>query len=380
MTLWKGSETVIPMSRRQWLALTVTTLVGCGGGSSSVVGLPGTGGTGIFTQGKIAGFGSVIVNGIRFDDTAAVVRVDGSDASISGLRLGMVAGVMGLLNNDDRSNAKADRIEIWSIAQGMVTAVSAVGFTVLGMTIDTGVSTVFDGLMDASTIRVGSWVKVWGLQADVSAQRWAATRLEATTPAGWIATGKVQVSGERRFLNGIELRGGAAASLRNGDLVRVQGTSDGNNLTLEVEQVDRVGVQPDPASSVELEIEGVVTASLPNGWFVLGSVEVDPSGVGSASVQIGDRIEVYGVWRGQVLEATKIEAEDEESHRLVEIEAKIEAFTSAADFVVRGQRCDASAAVVKGGQASDLGVGVKVHLKGRIDGEWLVVTEIEIGD
>lgn len=378
MTFREISETAIPVSRRRWIALAVTALAGCGGGSA-VVGLPGTGGTGIYARGKIAGFGSVVVNNIRFDDADAVVRVDGLEASGSDLRLGMVAGVTGLLN-DDQLTGKADRIEIWSIAQGVVTALSATGFTVLGMTIETTVSTVFDGFTDPSNIQIGSQVKVWGLQADATAQRWTATRIATSATAPAIATGQVHASGARRFLNDIELLGATVGSLRPGDLVRVRGAYDENDLTLQVEEVVRVGVQPDPASAIEVEIEGVVTAWLTNGHFMLGSVEVDLSRLNSVPVQIGDRIEVYGVWRGQVLEATKIEAEDEQSHGLVEIEARIEAFTSVSDFVVRAQRCDASVAVVKGGNAADLGIGVQVHLKGRIEGEWLLVTEIEIDD
>ena len=66
------------VSRRSCLALALTALAGCGGGGGGAsASLPGTGGTGIYAQGSIAGFGSVIVNAVRYDDTRASVSIDG---------------------------------------------------------------------------------------------------------------------------------------------------------------------------------------------------------------------------------------------------------------------------------------------------------------
>ena len=57
-------------TRALWLALLLT---GCGGGVES----GGTGATpASFASGPITGFGSVIVNGVRFDDSKAVVTDD----------------------------------------------------------------------------------------------------------------------------------------------------------------------------------------------------------------------------------------------------------------------------------------------------------------
>jgi hypothetical protein len=81
-------------------------LVACGGGDSGTVALPGTGGTGtpllpgtggtgIFALGPITGFGSVWVNGVRYDDSTASVLLDGVAASSAELRVGMVAGLQG---------------------------------------------------------------------------------------------------------------------------------------------------------------------------------------------------------------------------------------------------------------------------------------------
>jgi hypothetical protein len=368
------------LSRRHWIALAVSTLTGCGGGASSTAAVdPGTGGTGIYALGKIEGFGSVILNGIRFDDSAAIVRLDGLTGQSTDLRLGMVVGVVGQ-RNEDRVNGTAETIETWSVAQGEVTEVAGGCFTLLGMEIDTGTSTAFSGLSGATSVRVGTRLKVWGLQVGASGRNWSATRVEVSTAPDVVATGLAKVQGGRFFLNAVELLGIAPGSLRANELVRVRGNWNAATQGIQVERIDRVAISPDQASGSEVEIEGVVSALPGNGRLMLGSVDVDISRVNMPTVQVGQRIEVKGIWRGQILEATQVEIEDEESHGSAEIEARIEVFTSVGDFVLRGQRCDASAARFKGGTESDLAVGVRVHVKGTIVGEVLQVSELAIED
>ncbi|MEZ5738630.1 MAG: hypothetical protein R3E68_03630 [Burkholderiaceae bacterium] len=76
-------------------------LAGCGGGSE-VLG-PGSGGTGTSVTttavGPISGFGSVIVNGVRYDDSLARVSDErGTTLSRSQLRLGMMVQIRGSSN------------------------------------------------------------------------------------------------------------------------------------------------------------------------------------------------------------------------------------------------------------------------------------------
>ena len=114
---------------------------------------------------------------------------------------------------------------------------------------------------------------------------------------------------------------------------------------------------------------------------MLGSVEVDASGASLATsykaLAIGQRIEVEGIWQGGVLKAGSLGVESEEKLDEAEIEAKIEQFTSLANFVVRGQRCNASSATISKGTVSDLKVGVKVKLHGTKAGDVLMVTTLE---
>jgi len=366
------------LGRRSFLSLAVAGLTGCGGGLDmgiQTASRPGTGGTGLFVQGSISGFGSVIVNGIRFDDTAAAVKLDGLPAVAQDLRLGMVVDLQGS-RGADLTLGVANVIEVWSIAQGVVSQVQGSQFQVAGMLVQADAATVFDGMASVAALANGMRVAVWGLQAGADASRWTATRVALVNATPLVSTGIVTSA---HTLNGFALAGQNADSLATGQLVRVQGVSSGSSLT--VDSVKVLGLQNYQG---ECEMEGLVTAFLPGSRFMLGYIEVDASSAGLASalarLTVGQRVEVEGLWVGSVLKATELEFKSEQQLDEAEIEARIEQFTSIANFVVRGQRCDASSAVIRKGVVADLKVGVKVKLKGTKTGAVLVVTTLEIDD
>ena len=88
------------------MAVVALLVAGCGGGGggstpSSSPGTGGTGGTGgatggttsgatVFVTGAIAGFGSVIVNGVRYDTDSAEVRIEDKAATAGQLQVGEV--------------------------------------------------------------------------------------------------------------------------------------------------------------------------------------------------------------------------------------------------------------------------------------------------
>jgi hypothetical protein len=324
------------VSRRRWIALAVATLAGCGGsssttsdgtvsgdtssggsgastsagqtgtdGSTQTAGTPGTGGTGISVLGPISGFGSVVINGVHYDESSARITLDGSGAASSALRLGMVAGISGTRSSDGVTGV-AQSIDIWSIAQGTVSSNSGGSFTVLGMNIALTGSTFVDVAPS-----VGQTVVVWGLQADADGRQWVATRVDAASGGRSVVTGRVEGSGESRSINGIRLTGDKASGL-GGGLYRVVGEWDAEKQRLEVSSARRIDVRGDTGSGKSVEIEGVVTSGLSGNSFMLGSVQVDASAVAgvAATLQVGQKIEVYGSWQGAVLVATKIEHED----------------------------------------------------------------------
>lgn len=371
-----------PITRRHWLALAAaSTLGGCGGGGSVSALLPGTGGTGVFAQGTISGFGSVIVNGVKFDDSAAEVRIDGAAASTLDLRLGMVADVQGQ-RGVDRSLGIASRLEVWSIARGPVSQVQAGQFVAAGMTIETNSATVYEGVSSAAVLGAGQTVVVWGLYAGADGRHWVATRL-AVLPnptATLVSTGLVTVVSGQRLLNGMQLQGPLAAGLAGGQLVRVEGVLANGNLTV---SASRVIDLPGDGTQQEAEIEGVVTRVASATRFMLGNIEVDGSAVSvstTAPIAVGLRIEVRGTLQGHLLRASSLEVKTEQELEGAQIEGTIERYTSLASFFVRGQRCDASAATFVKGRASDLKTGVKVKMQGTKAGDVLRVNRLEIDD
>ena len=368
------------ISRRSFLSLAVAGLSGCGGGVDTGVttaGRPGTGGTGLYVQGSISGFGSVIVNGIRFDETSAMVQLDGTLASTLDLRLGMVAEVLGL-RGADLTLGVANAIEVWSIAQGLVSQVQSGQFKVAGMLVQADAATVFDGIGSVAALANGQRVAVWGLQSGTDGTRWTATRVALVSPTALVSTGIVSAAGT---LNGFALSGQKAASLASGQLVRVQGPLSSSGASVQVDGFKLLGPQSGSLPEGDVEIEGLVTALLSGSRFMLGSVEVDASSASLAAsykaLSIGQRIEVEGNWQGRVLKAVSFGVESEQKLDEAEIEARIEQFTSLANFVVRGQRCNASSAVISKGTVADLKVGVKVKLHGTKAGDVLMVTTLE---
>lgn len=385
----------VALTRRSWVVLAASALSGCGGGDgpsvafpgtggTGNVALPGTGGTGIYVRGSILGFGSVWVNGIKFDDTSATVQLDGQSGRSSDLRLGMVAGIQGQ-RGVDVTLGVASSIDTWSIAQGPVTSPLAGQFSLAGMTLQIDGGTVFDGMVGASALDPGLTVRVWGLQASADGSHWIATRVAVVNATTVVSTGIVTSSGSRRYVNGLQITGQTAPKLNAGQLARVQGTLSSSGDSLEVESVKLLGAESDLVQQGETEIEGLVTAVVSATRFTLGTVDVDASQAtfspASTSIAPGLRLEVKGIWQGRLLKAARVEVEDEEdgaTKKAIEIEAPIEVYTSLSSFVVRGQLCDATLASMSPGAAAELRVGVRVHLTGTLSGNVLMVSELEV--
>ncbi len=116
-------------------AVLSTTLAGCGGADTTASG--GTGGTGIST-GVITGFGSVVVNGVHFDESNASVSINDRPGSGThkGLKVGMTVKVKGSFAPDGASGTATD-IEAEHEVEGKIASVDSANqsFIVLGQTI-----------------------------------------------------------------------------------------------------------------------------------------------------------------------------------------------------------------------------------------------------
>ena len=305
----------LPLLRATAAALLATLLaVACGVGS---------GGTGSFAAGPITGFGSIIVNDVRFDDTSATVEDgDGVRSSRDDLRLGMTVEVDAGPQAADGSGtrATATRIRVDSEVRGPVVAVDAAAgsFSLLGQVVTVDASTVFAESLGA--LVPGAVVEVFAVY-DTSSARYRAKRVG---PAS--AGAAAQMRGPVGALDT------AARTLRIGSGATVYSYASAT------------AVPADLAVGAYLRLRLAPTAGAPGRWNVLSF------GTALAALPDADGASYKGL---------------------------ITAFTSAASFSVNGRAVDAGGASFTNGR-SGLGNGVRVEVKGNLRNGTLRATEVAI--
>ncbi len=383
----------------------IAIALGCGNGG---VGVGGTGGetpativvtpppvavaAPVLSVGSISGFGSVIVNGIRFDDTKAVVSREASASTAAALRLGMTVEVMGSVAADGLTGT-ADTIKVFSEVKGLVTAIDLPNNTVvmLGTTIRVSASTVVDGVSQLSAIKVGDKIEAFGLR-NVASGELSATRLEIE-PNSTPVTGPLSVSikgsvanlnsGNKTFKinnQSVDYTSGVVTGiLVNGAVVQVQGTISNNAAVLSATKVEVKSLSA-PAG-VRLEVQGSVSDFVSVSDFKLNGVAVNASAVSLSATQLarlvnGARCEAAGMVDNNILKATKLECEPAGQTASFEVKGSISAFVSVGNFTVRGQVIDASAAIFDGGTAANLAIGKTVEIKGPVVNGILRATKV----
>jgi len=181
----------------------LAVLAACGGGGYSSAGV-GTGGTGSFAIGPISGFGSIVVNGVHYDDSKATVYDDdGSLGSRDDLGLGMVVEVRGAVGSDGVSGTASSFVHVSEI-----TALDVAGgsFSVFGQAVRVNAATVFADVAGLSALAVGNVVEVYALR-DASGEL-VATRIERE------ALDVASFSGEFRVRGALSGLTGTSPSLR----------------------------------------------------------------------------------------------------------------------------------------------------------------------
>ncbi|NTV85670.1 MAG: hypothetical protein HGA21_02885 [Burkholderiaceae bacterium] len=394
----KQRNTPSPNRRQTLLALIGTALLpACGGGDSDLAGLS-SGGTGSFTNGAIVGLGSVIVNGIRYDDSTASVTIDGVTSTAAALQLGMVVRILGsgvtpAASAGAVATATATQITCDSEWKGQAAQVKtgASTFTLLGQTVKLLATTVFSGGGFDGTL-AGRYVEVYGFinANDGSLQ---ASRVEVSTsaPDNYRLSGIVTNLTATTFLLGSALINHASASkpanLQNGQFVRVK-LQTAQQVGAWVANEVRAGEYSDGLDDDdEAEIEGTITAFTSSNLFSVNGIAVDASRITSPNgLALGVRVEVEGAIRNGVVIATKVEIETEtevESEKF-EFHGTISALnTTTKTFVVRGYTVRYIDGAGPNATVFDIGTavwanGLYVEVKAVLDSSGqLLATEIE---
>jgi Domain of unknown function (DUF5666) len=349
----------------------VAPLASCGGGGV------GEGGTG-YTSGPITGFGSVIVNGITFEDgSASVEDGDGTMRPRADLRLGMTVEISsdGIRN----AGARAARVRFDSAIVGPVESVQGDGFVVLGQRVMLDDTTVFDaalarGLPD---IAAGQVVEVYGL-FDAGAQRFRATRVERRLVAlryrlRGLVTNLDEGTHTLRIGTAFFAYGSALSvpsDLAIGSFVRVV-------LATDTDPFGRWPVQrflESQQALADLEsvsLKGYITSfTTPANLRVDGRpVDASTATVSGGPLALGQRVEVSGTPRAAVLQASSVvvRTDADERQRGFELRGAIESLAAdRTSLVLRGITVGLTRPGLqfKDGTAANLAVGRQVDVQG----------------
>ena len=355
-------------------ALLIGVIGGCGGGVGSE-------GTGSYASGPISGFGSIIVNGVHFEESAAQVQDDdGQTLAGSALALGMVVQVTAgpvstAADGSRRAVASAVRT-----SRSLVGPASAVGLAsgqllVLGQKVWVSGDTVFDARLAGGLagIASGQLLEVYGFY-DSTRVAYTATRINpAATSAGLRVSGPVAALDPRSqtFSVGSQTYSfaalGTGVSPSEGEWVRL-------NLQPEPDSGGRWVVSGQRASDSAPKdrdgagLDGVVSARLSGNRFVVDGVTVDASAAQvSGTVAVGAEVEVSGSLRAGVLVAAVVKVSGDQA-RSFDLEGSPTALDSTARrFLLRGVTVSyaRSGLVFENGSAATLvGYTGKLHVEG----------------
>lgn len=370
-------------------------ITACGGGGSgySQPNPPPQAARSVYTEGTISGFGSIIVGGVRFDDSGAtVVDDDGARHGLDDLKLGMSVSIdSGEVSN---GSAVANEVRFSSEIVGPISSVGANSLVVLGQTIVVNGATVFDDSLPGGLAALGAAdvVEVYAL-FDASSGRYIATRVEDKNNAKEYRLRGVVAgldAGAKTFRIGSETISYAnardlPAGLDNGQTVRVrlQTVAVGG-----VWQATRVqSGREDTKDHDEAEVKGTITEFTSATQFSVNGLPVDATNAqfrdGTGGVALGAVVEVEGAIRGGVLVAKSVHLEDSEDLD-IELHGSVGSLNAQAQtFVLRGVTVDYSAVVTwERGSEANLADGVQLEVEGTLsgDGTRMVASKVKFED
>lgn len=371
-----------------------TALVACGGGGGGdaagapVPAPPPPSATGSFTSGAISGFGSIIVNGVRFDDSGAeVFDDDGQRRGSDDLKLGQQVEVESSSIDRNAGTGVATVIRYGSELKGPVESVDAANsrFVLLGQVVEVVGTTVFGPSLAGglAALAVGQILEVHG-RLDTARSVTVASRIDLED-----STSSYKLRGVIAALDT------TAKTLRIGTAVIAYAGASEVPASLAVGQGVRVELQTTPSGGVwqatrvrsdarkpedraEAEVKGLITSVESATRFSVDGLAVQADAAqfpdGQGVVQLGAFVEVEGRITGGVLVASSVKSEDEGGENEgedFELHGTISALdTSAKTFVVRNVTVRYGSSVVyKDGSEAQLANGVKVEVKGALDAD-----------
>lgn len=395
-------------------ALSTAVLVACGGGGGSAGGstaptpaaptlsTPSASTTAV-VDGTITGFGSVIINGVRYDDSLAKVAFSNQPEV-------QTAGTLGDLHTGMRVQAtlKDGVLQNLLVNFALVGTVGAVDTTagtlsVFGQTIKTTTTgqlpTVFEGFSALSQLALGDLVKVSGSVASDGSI--TATRIERKLKDG---TELFRIGGAVQGLDATAktfgLTGNAlvtvdyskakllpdGAVIENGKQVSVvsaNAPAANGGKTVLVASAIEVKAKKLPDSG-DTTVGGPISDFQSLASLRVGDVVVDASaaalkdGTVAADLVNGAQALAHGTLTSGAMKADWIKVLKNDTAIKALLIGQISDFVSLANFTLRGTTVDGSAATFSKGSASDLGTGAWVTVTGQLTPTGVKATDIAV--
>lgn len=320
------------------LSMLCLALAACGGGGGTSTASPGTGGTGSYTVGPISGFGSIIINGVRYDDSSAQVETEDGDTSDDDkgslgrddLQLGMItsveAGSVTAGTGGALSTATASTISLSNEIKGPISAFNSAGnsFTLLQQTIRVNAGTVYANVASLAAANGTNcpYAEVYAYY-NTGDNSYTATRLECKTtqPSSYRLFGPASnvVANTSFQINGLTINRGSQSmtGITTGTLVRARmGTTlTGTSSDVATATRLRTGSTRSSVSSSEAKVEGLIDSYTSDADFTVNGVRVVTNGSTSfesgVTLAVGVRVEVEGSLSSGVLTAREVQVEDE---------------------------------------------------------------------
>jgi hypothetical protein len=346
-----------------------------------------------YVSGTVTGFGSVIIDGQKLDDTAASVSIDINPAAPT---TGTLADVkLGMQVQAKLSAGKLSDVVLRASAVGVVGGVDVANgsFTLMRQTVrvlTTGATpTVFEGVSGLAALAAGDVVEVHG---SVDANKHiAATRVERKARTDTAAG--VRIGGVLGSLNSsaktfkladltVDYSSAtvlpAGKTLADGQLVTVFAQAAPTGTTWVVKTVKVAGAEEGSHSGVGGRI--MAYASLAD--FTVGGIRVDAStatfeGGTAADLAAGVAVAVEGKVSAGAIKASKVRVLKTAEDVKASLAGAVTDFVSTTSFRVRGASVDASGASFTGGVAADLGNGAAVKVVGTVKADVLQADSIE---
>ncbi|MGB5728840.1 MAG: DUF5666 domain-containing protein [Thiogranum sp.] len=323
------------MSLPLWLA-------GCGGGggggTDSVSASTSSGTVGI-SSGTITGFGSVFVNGVKFNtDNASIFRGDDQLNDVRELEIGMLVRVEGSIDDRVASSVRFEE-DVKGPADGPASGDS---FSVMGQTVITDAGTVFNNTSLAG-ITAGDILEISGLRNanDDIVARFVELKTNPANVNRYSVIGKVRNldSTSRTFRIDDLTVNYSAANVNDlpagnpveGQIVEVKDdgkayASGSFSLTAtDVEPQNRLGNAA--AIGAKAEIESIVTRVISSSEFEIGDILVKTNAstlflFGTPdNIVVGARLEVEGfIDSSSELDAVKVKFEDNDARVQANVE------------------------------------------------------------